>query len=151
MHYNAAPMRHSSIWLYAHVIFSTKNRRPLIGKKVQENLWAYMGGIARKNDVRALKIGGTANHAPMLLLLPSIVPIGEAVREIKAGSSLWFRERHDRLFSWQEGFGAFSVSASHVAQVTRYIENQERHHRKMSSADEWRLLVEKYSMAIEKD
>ena len=148
MHYNAAPMRHSSIWLYAHVIFSTKNRRPLVRKQIQENLWAYMGGIARKNGVRALKVGGMADHAHMLLLLPSMVPIGEAVREIKAGSSLWFRERHDRLFSWQEGFGAFSVSASHVAQVIRYIENQQRHHRKTSFTDEWEVLVEKYSMAI---
>ena len=148
MHYNAAPMRHSSIWLYAHVIFSTKNRRPLVRKQIQENLWAYMGGIARKNGVRALKVGGMADHAHMLLLLPSMIPIGEAVREIKAGSSLWLHERHDRLFSWQEGFGAFSVSASHVPAVTRYIENQERHHRKTSFADEWRLLVEKYSMVI---
>jgi putative transposase len=95
----------------------TKNRRPLIRNEIQENLWAYMGGIARKNGVRALKVGGMADHAHMLLLLPSMVPIGEAVREIKAGSSLWFRERHDRLFSWQEGFGAFSVSAAHVAAV----------------------------------
>ena len=110
-----------------------------------------MGGIARKNGVRALKVGGMADHAHMLLLLPSMVPIGEAVREIKAGSSLWFREQHDRLFSWQEGFGGFSVSASHVPQVTRYIENQEPHHRKISFADEWRLFVENYSMAIGDD
>ena len=141
-------MPHSSIWIYAHVVFSTKNRRPLIGKEIQENLWAYMGGIARKNEVRALQVGGISDHVHLLLLLPSMVPIGEAVREIKAGSSKWFRERHHRLFSWQEGFGGFSVSASQVREVTRYIENQERHHRKMSFADEWRLVVEKYSMVI---
>ena len=144
-------MSHSSIWLYAHVVFSTKNRRRLIGKEIQENLWAYMGGIARKNGARALKVGGVPDHVHLLLLLPSMIAIGELVREIKSGSSAWFRERHNRLFTWQEGFGGFSVSASHVPKVIRYIETQERHHRKTSFAEEWNLLVEKYSMAIEKD
>ena len=148
MNYNAPLMPRSYVWLYVHVVFSTKNRRTWIGKEIQQKHWAYMGGVARKNGVRALKIGGTADHVHLLLLLPSMVSIGDAVREIKAGSSKWFRENHHRLFSWQEGFGAFSVSASNVKEVTDYIENQEEHHRKISFADEWRLLVEKYSMAV---
>ena len=87
-----------------------------------------------------------ADHVHLLLSLPSMVSIGEAVREIKAGSSKWFHENHHRLFEWQEGFGAFSVSASNQPEVIRYIENQEKHHRRISFADEWKAFVEKHSM-----
>jgi len=141
-------MRHTCIWIYVHVVFSTKNRRAWITPAIRKRLWEYMGGVARKNGVRALKMDGIADHVHMLILLPSLVSIGDAVREIKAGSSKWFHENHHRLFSWQEEFGAFSVSASNVDEVIRYIKNQEEQHRKMPFADEWRLLVEKYSMAV---
>ena len=105
-----------------------------------------MGGIERKNGIHALRIGGMSDHVHLLLTLTSLVSIGQAVREIKAGSSKWFHENHSRLFSWQEGFGAFSVSASNVPEVARYIDNQEQHHQKMSFRDEWRFLVEKHSV-----
>jgi REP element-mobilizing transposase RayT len=137
-------MRHTFIWLYVHVVFSTKNRRGLISNGIRDPLWAYMGGIARKNGVHALKIGGMPDRVHLLLALASMVSIGEAVREIKAGSSLWVHENHNRLFSSQEGFEAFSVSASHLPSVMRYIENQEQHHRKMTFAEEWRQFVEKH-------
>jgi hypothetical protein len=86
-----------------------------------------------------------AGPCAYLLALSSMASIGEVVREIKAGSSKWFRESHHRLFAWQEGFGAFSVSASNLRAVIRYIENQEEHHRKISFLDEWRTFVEKHS------
>jgi REP-associated tyrosine transposase len=146
--YNAAPMRHTYIWIYVHVVFSTKNRRAWINQEIRPRLWAYMGGIGRKNGVHALKIGGVADHVHLVVALPSMVSIGETVREIKAGSSKWVHENHYRLFSWREGFGAFSVSASNLPEVTRYIENQEEHHRKISFADEWRAFVEKHSMTV---
>ena len=139
-------MRHTLIWVYVHVVFSTKNRRSWMVKDIQQRLWAYMGGIGRKNGVHALSVGGMADHVHLLLAMPSLVSIGDAVREIKAGSSKWFHERHRRLFSWQEGFGAFSVSASNVPDVIRYIENQEEHHRKIGFQDELRALLRKHEI-----
>jgi hypothetical protein len=66
-------MRHTFIWLYVHVVFSTKNRRGLISNGIRDPLWAYMGGIARKNGVHALKIGGMPDHVHLLLALASMV------------------------------------------------------------------------------
>jgi putative transposase len=100
------------IWAYVHVVFSNKNRRSWIVKDIQQRLLAYIGGIGCKNRVHALRVGGMADHVHLLLGMPSLVSIGDGVREIAAGSSKWFHENHHRLFSWQQGFGAFSVSAS---------------------------------------
>ena len=142
-------MPHASVWIYVHVVFSTKHRRTWIGNDIRERLWAYMGGIARKNGVHALAIGGMPDHIHLLIALPSMISIADAVREIKAGSSKWFHENHHRLFAWQEGFGAFSISASSLDEVIRYIQNQEEHHRKFSFADEWKALVKKYANAAD--
>jgi putative transposase len=117
--------------LLFHCIFSTKERRKSIAPEVQDRLWSYMGGIAREHRMKALAVGGTADHVHMLLSLPSTVNIAEAMQAIKGGSSHWLHEECGlRLFAWQEGYGAFSVGASQVGASIAYIAAQEEHHRK---------------------
>lgn len=98
-------MPHSYIQCRLHSIFSTKTRRNLIPADVQPRLWAYIGGIARDNDITALAVGGTDNHVHALLAIPATLTIAKAMQLIKGGSSLWLRATFPTLagFAWQEG------------------------------------------------
>ena len=136
---------------YFHCVFSTKDRRPFITTDLQERLWPFLGGIARENKMRALSIGGVADHVHMLLSLPATVPIAKAMQLIKGGSSKWahetFADQH--LFSWQVKYGAFSVSVSQLDKIVDYIENQEEHHRKVTFQEEFIALLKKHNIDYE--
>jgi putative transposase len=134
--------------VFIHVVFSTKNRRNTIRKDFRQPLWSYMGGIARENKVQAIMVGGMGDHIHLLLAIPSTIAIGRAVQLIKAGSSRWVRENKYKLFEWQQGFAAFSVSLSNLEQVKNYIREQEKHHRKMTFAEEWKAFLKKHAIAI---
>lgn len=114
-----------------HYVFSTKNREKLIEREIQPRLWAYMGGIARQNKMVAQAIGGTTDHVHLLITLPTTLSISKAIQLIKAGSSKWIHEEFPGMssFSWQAGYGAFSVSVGKVPQIKDYISRQEEHHR----------------------
>ena len=142
------PMRHTHMCVFVHIVFSTKNRRNTIRDSFRERLWAYMGGIARANKAHALIINGMGDHVHLLLAMPSTITIGRAVQLIKMGSSRWVRENEFKLFEWQEGFSAFSVSQSNVEKVSEYIRNQEVHHRRMSFAEEWDALLKKHGLSL---
>jgi len=114
-----------------HCVFSTKERRKIIALDVQARLWAYMGGIAREHEMKAFSVGGTDDHAHLLLSLPSSLPIAHAMREIKSGSSRWMHESFELpAFEWQEGYGAFSIGWGQVEATMAYIAGQKEHHRK---------------------
>jgi putative transposase len=125
--------------LYYHIIFSTKHRQPWITQDIEERIWSYLGGIARENDMTALKIGGIEDHVHILLgARPKIAP-SKAVQLIKGGSSKWIHETFPRLrvFEWQDGYGAFTVSKANIPEVERYIENQREHHRTKTFQEEF--------------
>src|SRR3712207_5658004 len=102
-----------------HVIFSTKSREPFLTNQIRERLWPYLGGIARENDMKALVIGGVADHVHLLLSVPATMAVAKAVQLIKGGSSHWLKETFADLtaFAWQDGYGAFTVSESQIAAV----------------------------------
>jgi len=127
------------------LVFSTKDRRNSIAKEWQPRLWAYLAGICKNHEMIALSVGGTENHVHILFHVPPIFALAKAVALLKANSSKWMGE-HGIEFSWQEGCGAFSVSSSNLDQVTRYIQNQEAHHRKTSFEDEFRALLQKHGV-----
>ena len=131
---------------YFHCVFSTKDRRPLITAALRERLWPYLGGIARENKMKALAIGGVADHVHLLLSLPATMPIAKAMQLIKGGSSKWVHETFpdQRLFAWQTKYGAFSTSVSQLDGIINYIETQEEHHRKMSFQEEFLALLKKH-------
>lgn len=137
--------------LLYHIIFSTKERRPFLSSKIQEKLYPYIGGIARQNNFKILKIGGTDNHIHILLSLSPNIPVSKSVQLIKGGSSKWIHNTFNELqiFSWQEGYGAFSVSYSQINIIKNYIENQEEHHQKSNFKNEYKKLLIKNNITFE--
>jgi putative transposase len=141
----------SYISSYFHCVFSTKERRPLISKDLQERLWPFLGGIAKQNKMKAIEIGGVEDHVHILLSLPSTIAISKAVQLIKGGSSKWIHENfpEQRVFSWQEKYGAFSVSVSQLNTIIEYIRNQPAHHRAMTFQDEFLALLKKHHIEFD--
>jgi REP element-mobilizing transposase RayT len=141
-------MAHSYVSALFHCVFSTKERRKTITENIQERLWLYMGGIARKNKMRALAIGGVEDHVHVLLSIPSTLSIAKAMQLIKGGSSSWvhntFPEHHD--FEWQEGYGAFSIGVSQVPDTKAYIDNQREHHRTKTFQEEFIAFLERHGI-----
>ena len=127
-------MSHSYSSNRIHLIFSTKNREKRISEELQTKLWPYMAGIARNHGFETINGGGVEDDAHTLLILSPTVPLSKAIQTIKACSSKWLNETGSAgaSFNWQEGYGAFSVSASQTAEVIRYIDNQASHHAKRS-------------------
>ncbi len=134
-------MPHSYVTSLFHIVFSTKERRQLIRADLRPRLWNYLAAIARNHGVHVIAVGGIENHVHILLTLPPNVTLQDVVRTLKCNSTRLVREE-SHLFSWQEGYAAFSVSSSQVERVTRYMANQAEHHRKRSFDDEFVAMLE---------
>jgi REP element-mobilizing transposase RayT len=141
-------MPHSFISSYMHCVFSTRGRLALITPELEPRLWAYIGGIARENGMKAVAIGGMEDHLHALLSLPATMSIAKAVQLIKGGSSKWVHEEFPGLkdFGWQDGYGAFSVSRSQFDKTAEYINDQKAHHRKRSFQEEFIELLDKHGI-----
>jgi REP element-mobilizing transposase RayT len=137
--------------LLYHLVFSTKNRSPLITPSVQPDLYDYIGGIIRGEGDVLLEIGGVSDHVHILAKFKPATSVSEMLNRIKAKSSKWVNEEKSgmRKFGWQEGYSAFTVSESQAPTVRRYIQNQERHHRRKSYQDEVRALLDKHGVEYE--
>jgi putative transposase len=131
-------MGHTYASNFIHCVFSTKGRKPLLGPDRIDALYAYFGGIAKGEGFTLIAVGGTNNHIHLLLALPPSYSLAHSIQKLKGSSSHWMGS----WFSWQEGYGAFSVSPSQVSIVKRYIANQERHHRKRSFEEEFVTLLQ---------
>lgn len=143
-------MAHTYSKLMVHVVFSTKERQPLIVDSIIGDLHAYLGGIVRKLDGTALAIGGVADHVHLLMAYPPRLAISDLVRTIKANSSGWVHEKWpDQSFQWQAGYAAFSVSESSREQVVRYIQGQKEHHRQTSFQDELLALLRRHQVEFD--
>ena len=134
--------------LHYHVVFSTKDRRPLINPAIRPDLHAYIGGIVRELQGKPVIIGGVADHVHMLLSLPGSLAVAECLRVVKANSSRWMNER-GHVFSWQSGYSAFTVSTSLMPAVTDYIRAQEEHHKIHAFRDELLALLVKNGIAFD--
>ncbi len=141
-------MAHSYSISAFHIVFGTKLRRPLISSDTQSTLWKYLAGIARNHRMTVFGIGGTDDHAHVLVSLPANVALADAVRDLKCNSSRWLRETN-RNFAWQQGYGAFSVSVPQLDRVKRYIRNQLKHHRTLSFEDEFVGMLRAANIAFE--
>lgn len=139
-------MAHSYVSLKVHYIFSTKNRQKIITPELEQRLWPYMGGIARENKMIALAVGGIEDHVHLLLALPSTLSVAKAIQLVKGGSSKWASETFPshRDFEWQEGYGAFSISMSHIDDTIAYINNQKEHHRQQTFEEEYLAILRKH-------
>ena len=139
---------HSFVSCLIHCVWATKERRPFLTANLQERLWPYLGGIARENGMKALGVGGVADHVHMLISLPSTLAIAKAVQLLKGNSSKWMHDTFpdESDFNWQEGYGAFSIGISGVDDTLTYLRNQAAHHRKLTFRDEVAVFLQKHGM-----
>jgi len=130
--------------LLVHFVFGTKNRTAAIPDELREELYSYIGGIVRGEGGSLQAIGGMPDHLHLLIWVSPRTSISNLMQKVKANSSRWLRQRiHRGSFAWQS---AFSVSESATAAVTRYIANQQEHHRKRSFREEVVELLERHGM-----
>jgi putative transposase len=140
-------MAHTYTSILVHVIFSTKERRKQIPEEIQPRLWAYVGGIARTNDFKALAIGGTDDHVHVLLSIPARISVAKAVQLVKGGSSKWMHDELERkIFEWQECYAAFTIGISQIAETVRYIERQPEHHAKWDYEKEMEKILKRHGI-----
>lgn len=134
--------------VYLHIVFSTKNRQPLISSDIESELHKYIAGILKKINCSPIKINGTEDHVHILCLLSRTITMSKLLEEIKRGSSKWIKSKGEKFkkFYWQNGYGVFSVSQSNVRQVESYIEAQKEHHKRYSFKEEFIRLLKKYQI-----
>ena len=137
--------------LIVHLVYSTKLRERALPPSIRDSLQAYMVGIFNNLDCPSLITRAVEDHVHSLFVLSKNVSLSHVVEEVKRGSSLWLKTQHPRYqnFHWQAGYGAFSVSESHVEDVIIYIKNQAEHHKRVSFQDEYRRFLEKYKVTYD--
>jgi REP-associated tyrosine transposase len=137
-------MAHTFANLLTHVIFSTKERQPLISRDLKPDLLTYMGGIARELHGKCVAANSMPDHVHLLLWFPPSMAMAEAVRIVKTNSSRWVHLKSGRRgFAWQTGYGAFSVSQSNTGSVVKYIREQDKHHRRVTFQEEFISFLKK--------
>ena len=128
-----------------HLIFSTKHREPMISTDVIPQLHGYIVGILNNLKSPSIQTGGVHDHIHILFALSRTATQAQIVEEVKKSSSKWMKEEGGCPgFSWQAGYGSFSVSESQVDTVTQYIQNQGEHHRKVTFQEEYRKFLERH-------
>jgi len=141
-------MGQSLVKNYLHIVFSTKQRQPLITDDIEHALHAYLGGICKNLDCQPIKVGGYTDHIHMLCMLSKKIALMKLLEEIKSHSSKWIKTQGEVFsnFYWQDGYGAFSVNPSEVDTVISYIANQKEHHSTKTFQDEYRAFLKKYQV-----
>ncbi len=132
-----------------HVIWSTKERRPLISDSVRSKLHGYLSGILKNIGSPALIINSVSDHIHILCQLSKNLAACKLVEEVKKSSSKWMKEQGMVEFAWQNGYGVFSVSQSNADTVRKYIEGQAEHHKKREFKDEFREFCKRYNVTID--
>jgi putative transposase len=136
--------------LLAHLIFSTKNReRFLVDANIRRRTHAYLAAVLKDNNCPALVVGGVDDHLHILCQLGRTSALSEVIEQLKVSSSKWLKTQRIEKFSWQRGYGAFSISQSQVADVVAYIERQEEHHQTMTFQEEYRLFLRRYRITFD--
>jgi REP element-mobilizing transposase RayT len=144
-------MPQSFVSLNCHVIFSTKNREPLLMPEWTPRLHDYVGGIVRAKGGSLLAAGGMPDHVHLLVSLGKQTGIADLVRDIKSNSSRWVHETFERLrgFAWQTGYGAFAVSYSNLGNVKDYVAKQPEHHRVRTFQEEFLGFLQRHQIEFD--
>ncbi len=130
--------------IYLHVVFSTKNRIPIISEEIRPNAQAYFVQVGANLGSFTEEIFMMPDHIHWLCTLPRTITIADMVKNVKISSSIKFKDLIRRDFEWQKGYGAFSVSQSKLEIVKKYIQNQQEHHQKIDFQTEYRRFLEEY-------
>jgi len=134
-----------------HLIFSTKNRAPLIPVEIESELHPYLASICRAHHCPSHEIGGADDHIHIVCSLARTVTVSSPLEEIKSSSSKWIKTKGERYvgFSWQAGYGAFSIGQSQLDAVKTYIAGQREHHRRKTFQEEFREFLAKYRVEFD--
>lgn len=144
-------MPQSLACVLVHMIFSTKNRIPVLTPEIQTELHPYLSVVLREYDCPSLQVGGVEDHVHLLFGLSRTKTVAQVAETVKTSSSKWIKTKGWALeeFHWQAGYGAFSVSQSNATAVMRYIQNQAEHHRKVTFQEEYRKFLQRYQVAYD--
>jgi REP element-mobilizing transposase RayT len=144
--FNAMPQ--SLSFLLVHIVFSTKDREPVLSAAVRPALHGYLATVARGTDCECYRVGGVADHVHLAIRLARTLTTAKLVEELKTSSSKWLKNQSPTLagFAWQRGYGAFSASPSDLEVLRHYIDHQEEHHRTKTFQDEYRAFLVKYGI-----
>ena len=139
--------------LHIQLVFAVKYRMALIANEWKEELHRYLTGLFQKNNHKMLQVNSMPDHIHILIGMRPSQPLSELVQKAKTESTKWIREKkYCKIpFSWQEGYGAFSYSKSHVPDVIRYIQNQEIHHKKKNFFDEYKQLLNAFGIVYKEE
>ena len=131
-----------------HITFSTKNRYPFIDKRINDELFSYLGGICKNLECNPLIVGGHKDHVHILCLLSRKIALMKLIEELKTHSSKWIKTKGQsyQKFYWQNGYGGFSIHLGQVDVLKDYISTQEEHHKELSFQDEYRVLLKEYDI-----
>lgn len=137
--------------IYIQVVFAVKGRENLISAKWKEELNKYIAGIIRGKEQKSIIVNGMPDHIHAFIGLRPAMPVADIVRDIKSNSSGFINDKGfvKGKFRWQEGYGAFSYSHSHIAKVYDYILHQEAHHQRKTFRQEYHALLEKFEVPFD--
>ena len=134
--------------IHIQAVFTVQNRNCIIKKSWKDDLYKYIAGIIRNNNHKVLVINGMPDHIHVFFGMRPTQSLSDLMQDIKGDSSKWINENKftKERFSWQEGYGAFSYSKSHVKNVINYIKNQEEHHKKKTFLEEYNDFLKKFDV-----
>ena len=137
--------------LLYHIVFSTKSRKRLLNDAIRDDVFAYMAGVCKNLGGFALDIGGYYDHVHLLVRIPAKVALSEFVGKLKANTSKHINKKMGASlsFSWQDGYGAFTVSPSNKDAVGTYIRDQMQHHQKLTFEEEYLSFLKKHEVAFD--
>ena len=134
--------------IHIQAIFAVKTRISLIQSTWKEELYKYITGIVQSTGHKMLAINGMPDHVHMFFGMRPTESLSDLMQRVKANSSSWINKSRfvKGKFEWQEGFGGFSYSKSHVTRVIKYIQNQELHHKKRTFLQEYVALLDAFEV-----
>ena len=145
-------MPQSLVQNYIHIVFSTQSRKTFLKDgPFRDRVHRYLVGICKQLKSPVLMVGGVEDHVHLLCRLDKTINLADLIRDLKRDSSKWIKREEPQLssFHWQKGYGAFSISPSHVDALKEYIAGQEEHHRRETFQDEFRRLCKKYDLVVD--
>jgi putative transposase len=143
-------MLHSYTKLYVHLVWTIKNRDQLFGRLVQQKIRQHLVEYAKTNDIIIIASAIQIEHVHLLINLNSNQQVDNIVKLLKGESSHWINSENliRPKFSWQRGYGAFTISLSQIDVVKKYINHQDEHHQKISFTEEWQKILLKYGFNL---
>ena len=144
-------MGQSLVQNYIHIIFSVKNRKPLIHESIEQELFRYIGGVCKKLESTPLAVGGYKNHIHILCTLSKKVSLVTLIGKVKSKSSKWVKSKGSayKRFYWQNGYGAFSISSSQIDSIRSYIRKQKDHHQNISFEEEYKDMLKENNVEFD--